>query len=54
LVNYARDLVTCIQKKGVEVRNDKNSSHHPAIMTIPDKLWDEIKKVLSKEKPLVV
>jgi transposase len=43
--------VTCIQKKKGKVRNDKNISHLPAIMTIPDELWDEIKKVLPKERP---
>jgi len=41
--------VTCIQKE-VEVRHDKDH-HLPPIIRIPDKLWDEIKKVLPKEKP---
>jgi len=43
--------VTCIQKKNEEVRNDKNSSNHPAIMIIPDELWNVFKKILPKEKP---
>jgi transposase len=43
--------VTCIQKKKEEVGNDKNSSHHLVIMTVPDKLWNEFKKILPKEKP---
>ncbi len=41
--------MTCIQKE-VEVRYDKDH-HLPPIIRIPDKLWDEIKKVLPKEKP---
>jgi transposase len=41
--------VTCIQKE-VEVRYDKDH-HLPPIIRIPDKLWDEIKKVLPKQKP---
>jgi transposase len=41
--------VTCIQNE-VEVRHDKDH-HLPPIIRIPDKLWDEIKKVLPKEKP---
>jgi transposase len=44
--------VTCIQKKKEEVRNDKNGSHYPVIMTIPDELWNVFKKILPKEKPL--
>jgi transposase len=43
--------VTCIHKKKEEGGNDKNSSKHPAIMTIPDELWNEFKKILPKEKP---
>jgi transposase len=43
--------VACIQKKEVEVRNDKDNNSHPTIITIPDKLWDEFKKILPKEKP---
>jgi len=42
--------VTYIQKED-EARIVKNS-HLPTIKRIPDKLWDEIRKVLSKEKPL--
>jgi transposase len=40
--------VTYIQKE-VEVRYDKDH-HLPPIIRIPGKLWDEIKKVLLKEK----
>jgi transposase len=40
--------VTCIQKEG-ETRIIID--HLPPIIRIPDKLWDEIKKVLPKEKP---
>jgi transposase len=43
--------VTCIQKKKEEVRNYKNISNHPAIMTIPDGLWNVFKKILPKERP---
>ena len=43
--------MTCIHKKKEEGGNDKNSSNHPAIMTIPDELWNEFKKILPKEKP---
>jgi hypothetical protein len=35
----------------VEVRHDKDHHLPPPIIRIPDKLWDEIKKVLPKEKP---
>ena len=41
--------MTCI-KKEVAVRYDEDS-HLPPIIRIPDKLWDEIKKVLPREKP---
>jgi transposase len=41
--------VTCIQKEE-EVRSDKYNNHH-TIIRIPDKLWDEIKMILPKEKP---
>ena len=41
--------MTCI-KKGVAVRYDEDP-HLPPIIRIPDKLWDEIKKVLPREKP---
>jgi transposase len=39
--------VTCIQKEG-ETRIIID--HLPPIIRIPDKLWDEIKKVIPKEK----
>jgi hypothetical protein len=40
--------VFCIQRKeGVKKKND-----HPTILKIPDRLWDEIKSILPKEKPL--
>ncbi len=42
--------MTYIQKED-EARIVKNS-HLPTIKRIPDKLWDEIRKVLPKEKPL--
>jgi transposase len=29
-----------------------NRKGHPTILKIPDKLWDEFKKILPKEKPL--
>ena len=41
--------MTCIQKNTEEVRYDKDQ-HLPPIIRIRDKLWDEIKKVLPKEK----
>jgi transposase len=40
--------VTCIQKEG-ETRIIMDNL--PPIIRIPDKLWDEINKVLPKEKP---
>jgi transposase len=41
--------VTCIQK---EVKAKIVYNHNlPTIKRIPDKLWDEFKKVLPKEKP---
>jgi transposase len=40
--------VSCIQKEG-ETRIIID--HHP-IIRIPDRLWDEFKKILPKEKPL--
>lgn len=43
--------MSCVQKKEVEVRNDKGNTSHPTIIRIPDKLWDEFKKILPKEKP---
>ena len=48
--------MTCVQKKEEqeeEVRNyNCNISHPTIIIRIPDRLWDEVKKVLPKEKPL--
>jgi transposase len=41
--------VTCTQKED-KARIVKNH-HLPTIKNIPDELWDEIKKVLPKEKP---
>jgi transposase len=40
--------VTCIQKEE-EVRSDKYN--HRTIIRIPDKLWDDIRIILPKEKP---
>ncbi|MDN5847917.1 MAG: transposase [Candidatus Nitrosocosmicus sp.] len=40
--------MTCTRKKD-KARIVKN--HHPTIKRIPDELWNEIKKVLLKEKP---
>ena len=41
--------MSCIQKKELK-KKEKNK--HPTILKIPDKLWDEIKSILPKEKPL--
>ena len=41
--------MSCIQKKELK-RKEKNK--HPTILKIPDRLWDEIKSILPKEKPL--
>jgi transposase len=41
--------VSSIQKKELK-KKEKNK--HPAIFKIPDELWDEIKNILPKEKPL--
>jgi transposase len=41
--------VSCIQKEG-ETRIIID--HHHPIIRIPDRLWDEFKKILPKEKPL--
>jgi transposase len=41
--------VSCIQKKELK-KKEKNT--HPAILKIPDELWDKIKSILPKEKPL--
>jgi hypothetical protein len=40
--------VTCIQKK--EKIKEKNK--HSTILKIPDELWDKIKSIFPKEKPL--
>ncbi len=40
--------MTCIQKK--ERIKEKNT--HPTILKIPDRLWDNIKSIFPKEKPL--
>jgi hypothetical protein len=40
--------VTCIQKEE-EARSD--NYNHRTIIRIPDKLWDDIRKVIPKEKP---
>ena len=40
--------MTCVQKKG-EAMIDKD--HHHTIIRIPDKLWNEIRLILPKEKP---
>jgi len=37
--------VTCIQ-------NEKDKRKNPTILRVPDKLWDEIKSIFPKEKPL--
>ena len=42
--------MTCIQTKEVKARIVYNHNL-PTIKRIPDKLWDELKKVLPKEKP---
>ena len=42
--------MTCIQTKEVKAKIVHNHNL-PTIKRIPDKLWDEIKKVLPKEKP---
>jgi hypothetical protein len=40
--------VFCIQRReGVKKKNN-----HLTILKIPDRLWDEIKSILPKEKPL--
>jgi transposase len=39
--------MACIQKKE---KIKKEINKHPTILKIPDELWDEIKKVLPKEK----
>ena len=42
--------MTCIQTKEVKAKIVHNHNL-PTIKRIPDKLWDEFKKVLPKEKP---
>ena len=42
--------MSCVQKNE-KIRGDKDNNHHTTIIRIPDKLWDEIKKILPKEKP---
>jgi transposase len=37
--------MTCIQK-------EKDKRKNPTILRVPDKLWDEIKSIFPKEKPL--
>jgi len=39
--------MTCIQKEGAE----DNNKHAYTLISIPDDLWNEIKKILPKEKP---
>lgn len=39
--------MTCIQKEGA----DDNNKHAYTIISIPDDLWNEIEKILPKEKP---
>ena len=41
--------MACIQKKN-EKEDDKKNNR--TIITIPDELWDEIKVILPREKPL--
>jgi len=41
--------VTCIQKNE-KIKKEKNK--HPTILKIPDELWNEIKSIFPKEKPL--
>jgi transposase len=36
--------MTCIQK-------EKDERNNPTILKIPEELWDEIRKILPKEKP---
>jgi transposase len=40
--------VAFIQKKKIK----KEKSKYPTILKIPDRLWDEIKSIFPKEKPL--
>jgi hypothetical protein len=40
--------VTCIQIR----ESVKEKNKHPTILKIPDELWDKIKSIFPKEKPL--
>jgi hypothetical protein len=40
--------VTCIQRR----ESVKEKNKHPTILKIPDELWDKIKSIFPKEKPL--
>ncbi len=40
--------MTCIQKN----EKEKEKNKHPTILKIPDALWDKIKSIFPKEKPL--
>ncbi len=40
--------VTCIQRMDSVKKNNK----HPTILKVPDELWDKIKNIFPKEKPL--
>ncbi len=42
--------MACVQKEE-EVRNHKDNISHLTIRRISDRLWDEVKKVLPREKP---
>ena len=33
------------------IQKEKDERNNPTILKIPDKLWDEIRKILPKEKP---
>ncbi|MDR4492286.1 MAG: transposase [Candidatus Nitrosocosmicus sp.] len=35
----------------VQTKEDKAKHNHPTIRRLPDKFWDEFKKILPKEKP---
>ncbi|HEY6534386.1 MAG TPA: transposase [Candidatus Nitrosocosmicus sp.] len=40
--------MTCIQRMDSVKKNNK----HPAILKVPDELWNKIKNIFPKEKPL--
>jgi transposase len=42
--------VICVQTKEVKAKI-VNNKYLPTIKRIPDKLWDELKKILPREKP---